>query len=67
MLIGNTAVDAMNASFVEVTFNAAWTHLESKYPKLFEGDNVEGGRQWKVATWSRKVRAVTRAEKQRRF
>ena len=63
LLIGNTPVGAINASFIEETFNAALTHLESKFPNLFEGENAELGRQWKVATWSKKVRAEKRAQK----
>ena len=55
-LIGNTPVENMNAEFIESTYAAARAFLEDKYPRLFEGSNIERNRQWKVATWSRKLR-----------
>ena len=58
--IGNTRVEDMNAAFVESTYNVARACLESKYPWLFEGNNSERNRSWKVATWSKKVREENR-------
>ena len=58
--IGNTRVEDMNAAFVESTYNVARACLESKYPRLFEGNDSERNRSWKVATWSKKVREENR-------
>ena len=50
----------MDAAFMESTFNAARDSLNEKYPDLFEQDR---NRQWKVSTWSKKVREVNRKRK----
>ena len=54
----------MDAAFMESTFNAARDSLNEKYPRLFEQTR---NRQWKVSTWSKKVREVNRKRKRQRL
>lgn len=50
------------AELMEASYHAGRAKLQEKYPRLFEGANDERNRQWKVATWSRKVREQHRVD-----
>ena len=66
-LICRTDTRDMNSRFFETTMVAARSGLEEKYPHLFDGNNLDKGRQWKVSTWSKKIREENRRQKKERL
>ena len=53
--VANTRAEDIDSLFEENTFNASMMSLQTKFPSLFEGKNATRNKQWKVATWSRKL------------
>ena len=62
-LIRNTDCKDMDSVFIEATFAAGRQGLQEKYPSLFAGRKLDKGRQWRVATWSKKVNEENRRQR----
>ncbi|KAL7526952.1 hypothetical protein ACHAXR_001724 [Thalassiosira sp. AJA248-18] len=55
-MLESTPVAAMDDKFVQDSYNMAMSALVQKAPGIFAESSSEKCSQWKVATWSRKIR-----------